>query len=372
MIEEQQLTDDPYGHILTNIGVWSPCGEWIVYDVRSDATGMLFDGTRIERVNVRTKEVQVLYQSRNGAYCGVATCSPVDDRVVFILGPEHPTPDWSYGPAHRQGVIVDASRPKEGIVNLDARDLVPPFTPGALQGGTHLHTFSPDGRSVLFTYDDHPAGQANRRNVGVALPWGPVVVPKRHPRNHDGSHHCMVLTRTDGEIVRASEEAWLGDDLVVFQGQLRDGRRDLFLVGVPTAPGEKGDPQQRLTQTQGIAGVRHWPRAAPDFSKIGLLMPDRFGIVQLWYAELSGRVRQLTSNESDIESAFTWGERGIAHVFAGKVCLTDPQTGITRELTQGGGPPPRAEACVLSPDEKWIAYVRPVNGVNQIFVVGTD
>ena len=39
--------------------------------------------------------------------------------------------------------------------NLDARDLLPPFTPGALRGGTHVHQFSPDGHVVSSTYEDH-------------------------------------------------------------------------------------------------------------------------------------------------------------------------------------------------------------------------
>ncbi|HEY8505901.1 MAG TPA: hypothetical protein VIL46_15055, partial [Gemmataceae bacterium] len=78
---EKQLTSRRHGHILTNAGVWSPDSEWVVYDVRSDPAGTIFDGTRIERVHVSTGEVQVLYESRDGACCGVATCSPVDDRV---------------------------------------------------------------------------------------------------------------------------------------------------------------------------------------------------------------------------------------------------------------------------------------------------
>ena len=52
-----------------------------------------------------------------------------------------------------QGVVVRAARP--GVIErLDARDLVPPFTPGALRGGSHVHLFSPDGRLVSFTYED--------------------------------------------------------------------------------------------------------------------------------------------------------------------------------------------------------------------------
>src|ERR1043165_2151888 len=144
---ERQLTAAAHGHILTNINVWSPDGRWIVYDIRSDAEGAVFDGTRIERVNVNGGEVETLYQSKNGACCGVATFSPTQDKVIFILGPENPTPDWQYTATHRHGVIVDCAKP--GIaMNLDARDLTPPFTPGALRGGSHVHVFSPDGKWV--------------------------------------------------------------------------------------------------------------------------------------------------------------------------------------------------------------------------------
>src|SRR5262249_8422416 len=71
---EKQLTFRPCGHILTNAGVWSPDGKWVVYDTRSDPAGCVFDGTRIERVHAETGAVRVLYESRNGACCGVATC----------------------------------------------------------------------------------------------------------------------------------------------------------------------------------------------------------------------------------------------------------------------------------------------------------
>ncbi len=358
---EKQLTTASHGHILTNAAVWSPDGAWIVYDTRSDPAGSVFDGTRIERVNVETGEVQVLYESRNGACCGVVTCNPVDDRVVFILGPEHPTPDWDYGPARRQGVLLDTRRPGE-VVNLEARDLVPPFTRGALSGGTHLHTFAPNGRAVLFTYDDHVAGDANRRNVGVCLPGEAVTVPKTHPRNHDGTHYAMLLTRTDREIVRASEESWLGDRAVVFQGELPDGRRELFLVFLldPTL--------RRLTHTKGLASLRHWPRPAPDLSRVAFLMEDDFGLVQLWTVTPTGQIRQLTNNVAAVASAFTWGGPGIAHVLDGSVCLTDAETGVTRRLTDRGDPAPRPEACVLSPDGRRVAFVRQVGGFNQVFV----
>src|SRR5215207_9853141 len=112
---ERQVTFAPHGHILTNSGVWSRDGRRIVYDIRSDPAGNVFDGDRIESVDVETGAVRVLYESQNGAKCGVATYSPVADRVVFILGPENPTPDFCYGAARRRGVMVDETNPGVAI-----------------------------------------------------------------------------------------------------------------------------------------------------------------------------------------------------------------------------------------------------------------
>jgi len=317
---ETQLTSAAHGHILTNINAWSPDGQWIVYDTRSDAAGSVFDGTRIERVNVQTREVQVLYESRNGAHCGVATCSPVDGRVAFILGPERPTAGWTYAASRRQGVIVDPARP--GLArNLDARDLTPPFTPGALRGGTHVHVFSGDGRWVSFTYEDHvlsafddrpaPDHDVNRRNVGVGVPAGPVRVSRGHPRDHDGEYFSVLVTRTVADPVpgsdairRAFEDAWVGTSgyrradgswqrrAIAFQGEVvtADGRliSEVFIVDIPddvTVPGDgplqgtetrmpappRGTVQRRLTRTSGrkhpgLQGPRHWLRSSPDGS----------------------------------------------------------------------------------------------------------
>src|SRR5215510_8703155 len=117
---EQQITRDRRGHVLTNTRVWSPDGQWIVYDTRSDAAGEVFDGKHIEMVNVRTGKVKPLYESKNGAHCGVATFHPRELKVAFILGPENPSPDWSYNAWHRQGVVVNAAQPGRAR-NLDAR-----------------------------------------------------------------------------------------------------------------------------------------------------------------------------------------------------------------------------------------------------------
>ena len=41
---EEQITNQACGHILTNVNVWSPDSQWIVFDTRSDPYGDKFDG----------------------------------------------------------------------------------------------------------------------------------------------------------------------------------------------------------------------------------------------------------------------------------------------------------------------------------------
>lgn len=410
---ERQLTSGRYGHVLTNTGVWSADGRWIVYDVRSDAAGAVFDGQRIERVNVESGAVEVAYRAANGARCGVATCGP-GGEVVFILGPERPTAEWDYGANRRQGVIVRG----DAASNLEARDLVTPFTPGALRGGTHVHVFSADGRMVSFTYNDYVVAP-DERNVGVSVLSRPVHVKNSHPRNHDGEAFSVLVTRTTAqprpgsdEIRRAVEDAWVGragylradgqrqERAIAFEGEviapngaamwevfIVDLPEDLTVAGneplegtserLPAPP--RGVVQRRLTFTAGrkypgLSGPRHWVRSSPDGSRIAFLMKDDDGVVQIWTVSPNdGEPRQVTRNRESIGSAFSWSAdgRSIAHVMDGSVGVTDVETAETRRLTERveGEGGPRPEACVFSPDGSKVAYVKRVDGFNQVFVV---
>jgi hypothetical protein len=306
-------------------------------------------------------------------------------------------------------------------VNLDARDLTPPFTPGALRGGSHVHVFSGDGRWVSFTYEDHvlsalaeetPAHEMNLRAVGVAVPAPQTVaVPRTHPRYHDVSHFSVLVTRLTAnprpgsdEISRAFEDAWVGTNgylrrvgtrqhrALAFQGHVRTATgetiSEAFIVDLPddlTMPGDAGPLQgtatrrpappagviqRRLTFTAdgifpGLQGPRHWLRSSPDGSRNAMLMKDDAGVVQLWTVSPNGgEPVQVTRNPWDIGSAFTWSPDGsrVAHVMDNSVFVTDVATGRSTRLTPRSpdDSAPRPEACVYSPDGRRIAYVRTV------------
>ncbi len=423
---ERQLTNTEEGHMLTNSAVWSADGQWIAYDTRKIPES--FDGTRIELVNARTGEVRRVYESQNGAACGVASFHPVDPKVVFILGPENPTSDWTYALSRRRGAIVDLREP--GVARpLDAMNYAPPFTPGALRGGSHVHMFSGDGKRFSFTYDDEFLARSgvngsgydvNERNIGVGSLASPVRVNRNHPRNNDGDSFCTVVTRTvpkpqpgSDEIGRACEEGWIGRNgylrpdgtrqpyALAFQGLVTaaSGERhfEVYVVDLPDdltqrdgAPLEgtattlpappQGTTQRRITHTDsrkypGIQGVRHWLRCAPDGSQIAFLMRDDNGVSQIWLVSPNGgEPHQLTHNAWDIGSTFTWSPDGkrIAHAMDGSVFATEVDSGHSFRLTEKGpdSSVPQPYSCVFSPDGKSIAYARrQPSGCDQLFVV---
>lgn len=415
MAREWQVTHAPHGHVLANTGVWSPDGAWIVYDCRD--SGEKFEATRIERIHVDSGRIETVYEARHGAACGVATWHPREARVVFILGPEFPTPEWNYGISRRRGVVVDLSRP--GVPQpLEAMNYAPPFVPGALRGGSHVHVFSADGERVSFTYDDHllsliePDGAdavRGRRNIGVAVAAHPVRVAGSHPRNHDGNWFSVLVSRTvarprpgSDEIGRAAEEGWVGREgyvrpdgtrqrrALAFQGTVtaHNGRThaEVFLLDLPddlTQPGNgplegtlselpappRGVQQRRLTHTgdQRYPGIavqpRHWLRASPDGGQIAFLMRDDNGRTQFWLvASGDGALRQLSRHPWDVTSSFTWSPDGrwLAHSMDGSVFVTDTLTGKGCRLTVRApeASAPHHSVAAFSPEGGRIAYLR--------------
>ncbi len=384
--QEQAVTSGPGGRILTNAHVWSPDGQWIVYDTRSDPAGEKFDGLSIEMVNVRSGRTRTLYRSERGAHCGVATFHPLEWKAIFILGPENPSADWPYCAWHRQGVIVEAEPGQEGgawvrgaerlmdrprVERLDARDITAPFTPGALRGGSHVHVWDERGDWVSFTYEDHVLAQykddragndLNARNVGVSVPGRAVKARKDHPRNHDGAYFSVLATRTthrprpgSDDISKAFEEGWVGREgyarpdgtrqrrALAFQGHVLtgDGRTisEVFIADLPedlTVAGEgplegtalrlpcppQGVIQRRLTHT---AGRKH--------------------------PGIQGQRHWLRSSPDGSRIAFLMkDDSGVAQLWT-----VSPNGGPPAQLTRN--PWSVASAFTWSPDGRYIAHV---------------
>lgn len=418
----RQLTFAPRHHQLTNINTWTPDGRWLAFDVRP--SGSSFTGETIERVNVFSGEVEVVYRAPEGACVGVVTASPqLPERYVFIHGPEAPDASWYYDFHHRRGVVVEQGKAS----NLDAMDITSPYTPGALRGGSHVHVWSHDGSRLSFTYNDHVMHELGERfdlrNVGIALPFGPVQPPKHHPREYDGSHFCVLVSRTtpdptpgSDEINRAYEEGWTGERgyrkpdgsvqrwALAFIGDTRSvsGEKvpELFIVDLPdeedtyrqagdeplcgtsnTLPAPpKGVMQRRLTFTHNrlhpglVSQPRHWVRSNPDGSQLAFLMRDDDGVVQLWTVSPNGgEPRQVTSGEHDVQSAFNWHPSGkaLGFVLQGRIVLCDAQSGGITALTVAGEQAPSGDAVVFSPDGKHIAWMQDVDGFRQLWCAET-
>lgn len=414
-MEEIQLTFDARQHQLTNAQVWTPDSQWLVYDLRQQQS--VFNGTAIERVNVDDGRIEVLYQAKQGAFVGVVTtCPTLPERYVCIHSPENPDEQWHYDFHHRRGVIISDNK----VQTLDALDITPPYTAGALRGGSHVHIFSPQGDRISFTYHDHVMHQLSPeqdlRNVGVAVPLGRVQVIPDHPREYSGSYFCVLVSETTAnpiagsdQINRAYEESWVGERgyqttagkwqrwALAFIGDTLNQAGvivpEVFIVDLPEQDNEfsregsrpltgtpcqlpappAGVKQRRLTYTQGLARQpRHWLKSSPDGSAIGFLMADQHNIVQLWAVSPSGGdIRQLTYLTHSIQSVFSWHPAGthLAFVCNNQLTLWDLEAAKLVALTSSSAIPPCAEAVVWSPDGEAIAFMRDIEGYRQICLV---
>ncbi|MBS6211235.1 MAG: DUF3748 domain-containing protein, partial [Proteus hauseri] len=387
--------------------------------------GGSFTGLTIEKIHAKTKQQQIIYTATQGAHVGVATVCPTEPvRYAFIHGPENPDNEWHYDFHHRRGVIVDESENNRAF-NIDACSLTSPYQAGALRGGTHVHVFSPDGTRLSFTYNDHImhelGGEYDQRNVAVAVPLKAVNVAKKHPREYDGEYFCTVISQTvahpqkgSDEINKAYEECWVGTQgytkvdgsqqrwAIAFIGDTvsENGNKvsEIFLVDLPddnqafsiegdkplagtetTMPAvAKGIHQIRLTNTANrkYAGVlnqpRHWLRSSPQGDAIAFLMKDDHGIVQLYtVSPTTKEIKQITSQDWDIQSAFTWNSNGqyLTFICDNSVMRCNVKTGELTRLTEKTAQAPSSDAVVFSPDDQYIAFMRDVDGYRQIFTV---
>jgi hypothetical protein len=425
---ERQVTHDTvYDHWLDNNDNFSPDDRFLVFDTRT-ATGIA-DSALIAKVEIATGIVTPLYRpDRPNSYGpGVAAASyaPHRDEVAFIHGPLRPTgPENQYEKYRRIGAMVSGDG-RGAVKFADARNTRPPYTLGALRGGTHRHEFSGDGKWIGFTYNDavvrayglRIGKDLDLRTIGVTELGDPISVSStsQFPAKGEGFSVLVVHVTPDpkpgsDEISRAAFDSWVGLNgyrradggrqlARAFIGTTRDtdGRSvdELFLVDIPEnimARGPLGPlqgtdtafpmppagaAQRRLTHTEhepypGCEGIA---RSAPDGERISFRRRDQNGRWQIFVigTNASGQ-RQATFAETGVDTDARWhpSGRAIACVAGNKILIVDvtpERFGQTTVLSERA---PAPFALVWSHDGKTLAYNRVVktneNAVMQIFV----
>ncbi|WP_423127046.1 DUF3748 domain-containing protein [Gaoshiqia sp. Z1-71] len=434
-VNEIRITfDGEKNHELDNNDNFSPDGKWLVYDTRTE-TGGIGGNPSIERVNIETGEIQVLYHLANnhdyGPGVGAVSYHPAENKVIFIHGLPSCSEENSYEQWRRTGVIVDVDQPNVPI-NMDSRDLSSPFTPGALRGGTHRHEWSRDGKWIGYTYndaimkklEDSTGIKWNLRTIGVSCQNHPVPVDA-DPENVQGGWYSALVVRVvpeprpgSDEISHAASDSWVGASgyqkadgnrqlARAFIGTVRDKNGtpvdELFVVDIPDSihvPGEfgplegtvnsfpmppKGTVQRRLTFTAdskfpGCGGVA---RSSADGKQIAYLAKDQNGVQQVFLISPSGENPvQLTVHPSDVQSGVRWSpdNQTVIYVWDNSLVICEvsgrPFEKRFRRLTAPTETPP--SNLVWSNDGKTIAFNRLVETKEgrarskQIFVVGVD
>lgn len=431
--KEQQLTFGNQGHFLNQRQVFSADDKWVVFDTRNDGSEIMKNGG-IAMLNLETKKIRNIYQVPNqndyGPGVGAAVFNPKKGEVVFIHGLSNSDAGRPYDFTRRTAMSINPFK-TEGKTMLDARDSSPPFTPGALRGGTHAYSFSGDGKWISFTYNDYIIQQLAKidssvkdlRTVGAMLPKGPVEVIGNNKYEDFGGKMFSIVSAVvtesprpgSDEINKAYEEGWVGNHgyrntkgklrkkALAFLGDVMDKNgnlvteafitdfldsisdpKDIRLRGTKTTrPKPPTSMQQRrLTFTQhrkfpGVQGPRQWLLSTPDGSLIFFPMKDDNGVVQIFAVSPNGgKIKQITQNDFSIETSFSLDPKGkfMAYGHDEHICISDIHNGKTVKIPAN----PNYKSSDLSNinwsyDGKTIVYNRKVNEVNgsyyQIFVL---
>jgi hypothetical protein len=392
---ERFVTTSPHGHQIHHRQAFSPDSRYIYFDSRNDET-QLAGSAFIGRVEIATGREEILYRvpdaSSYGPGVGAVTCNPVTGRLAFIHGLDRASAASPYAAHRRSGASLS---PDGKLIRLDARDITPPFTPGALSGGTHAHHWSGDGTRLSFTYNDAliPRRQApaDLRTVGIMTTGRPVTV-ENATLHEDFSGECfatLVVPVTasprpgSDDISRAFDEGWLDLRRLAFQGTVRSGDgvdlTEVFLATLPPDPGPvtrqrelpprppAGISIRRLTETgsrkfPGIQGPRHWVRPSPDGSRIAFLARDDEGIVQVFaVTPEGGALIPLSHLTESVDGPFDWSpdSKSLVCPAGGRIQQIAIATGQAKVLTPQApaGQEPRY-SVTYSPDGRFIACNR--------------
>lgn len=379
--ENPPLTRSAMGHTLHHNGVFSPDGQWVVFDGRNDDM-KIGETSVIGLVHISTGEESIIYKTKNptvyGPGVGAASFSPVRDFVIFIHGLSDADREKPYAMGRRTGVGVDIRRPFEPVM-MDARDITFPYTTGSLRGGTHSHAWSGDGRLISFTYNDEQV-DPDLRMVGVMVPHEPGVKVDSAQGNNNGAFYSAVVTDVvrdpvpgSDEIGKAFDECWVGKNgytdkagrhhpyAIAFQGHTRneEGRliTEIYVVDIdpekiladPHAVGKAGGRprvpqgirQRRITFSErGLSDTRHWLRTSPDGRYIYALARDEKGYNQIIRVTVNtGEIGYVTRNDYSVDFTFNVSHDGekICYVAKNQVHVLDLRMEKSVCLTQNTG-----------------------------------
>ncbi len=435
-LQEIQITHDlTKNHALDNNDNFSPDGKWLVYDTRTGRGGV-GGSSSVERVNIETGEIEVLFEIPNnqdwGPGAGAVSYHPFENQVIFIHGLSECTEQNPYQQWRRTGVIVNVDKP--GVPTyMDSRDVTYPYTPGALRGGSHRHEWSRDGKWVGYTYNDaimkHMEDSTgitwNLRTIAVSNKQKGSKVDS-NTENVNGEWYSAVVVKVvpepvpgSDEISNAASDSWVGASgyrkpngtlqvARAFLGKVRDknGNQvdELYIVDIPDSinvPGElgplegtrisfpmppQGTVQRRLTHTvdskyPGCGGI---VRSSSDGEKIAYLAKDSKGIQQVFLMfPLGGTPLQLTEHDSDVQGGVRWSpdNKSIAYMWDNSIVICElsdrPFSERYKRITRRTDHP--FSALVWSNDGKTMAINRALplevnkeDQKNQIFIIKLD
>ncbi|WP_439488493.1 DUF3748 domain-containing protein [Algoriphagus sp.] len=426
-LQETQLTFGQKGHFLNHRQAFSPDDKYLVFDNRNDDSKIGENGS-IQLVHIVSKQMETVYEIPNQSFfgpgAGAVSFHPSKKEIVFIHGLNNASERIPYGFTRRIAMQVNLEKANQ-FMRLEARDVIAPYTNGALRGGSHAYSYSSDGLMLSFTYNDailtresvtNPAVHDLRTVGAFLLDRQVAILGESNEENFDGNGFAFLLAevRSDpkpgsDEISKAYEECWVGDagyskldgtiqkramaflgDVIsesdekvteVFIADIPDNSDSIIesvnagsRISLPSVPA--GVTQHRLTFTTGnkyagVQGPRQWLRSSPDGSAIYFYQKNDGGIVQIHsVSPTDGKIEAVTNNDFSADTSFSLSSDGKYLAYGAKEALyiTRISNGKTLKVLDATDPAYSSLSNInWSNSGHTLAYNRKVNQDGQAF-----